>query len=145
MDPSNQTASTPTYYLDSTTLIALQLNEPFQPGQLHLPRFTNAPRTRPRLHSRTPPGKTAKHNETMEKWIQALSGGIVAKIHLDHHLDATSLSLGEAEFQIQRHLLNPPLNAGQLAKPELSNPIPNSHTDRKAENQPLPLCRPASG
>ena len=117
MDASNQTTSTPTYYLDSTTLIALQLSEPFNPAHLTLPRFYQRALEQDPLFSTDSP-----FDNQSDKMDPGIVRGIVAKINLDDHLDATAISLGNAEFQIQRHLLNPPLNPAELAKIELFEP-----------------------
>jgi hypothetical protein len=105
---SFRNAAGPTYLLDSSTLIALQLKEPFDPRHLKLPKFYQRPLEQDPVQEEedNPDKKTIVPPIKIDPGIIR---ALVSRITVEEDLDATHLSLGMAQFQLQRHLLNPHL------------------------------------
>jgi hypothetical protein len=106
MNPA-RSADGPTYLLDSSTLIALQLKEPFNPLQLALPKFYQRPLEQDPVPEEDDPDKKPSPQES--KVDPGIVRALVSRVTIEERLDATDLCLGMAHFQLHRHLLNPSL------------------------------------
>jgi len=95
----------PTYMLDSSTLIALQLKEPFHPQELSLPKFYQRPLEQDVLPEE--PDDDKDPGISNKKIDPGMIRSLVGRITIEEELDVTELCLGMAQFQLQRHLLNP--------------------------------------
>jgi hypothetical protein len=122
---SSRNADGPTYLLDSSTLIALQLKEPFHPRHLLLPKFYQRPLEQDPVQE----GEDNQEKKALNPQVKIDSGiirALVSRITVEEDLDTTQLCLGMAQFQLQRHLLNPnllPVDPGTV-----SANVDNAHT-----------------
>jgi hypothetical protein len=124
--PSNQSRNpdSPTYLLDSSTLIGLQLKEPFYPRDLSLPQFYQRPLEQDPINDETDPDKN--HDRTRYKIDPGVIRALIGKITIEEELDSTELCLGMARFQLRRHLLNPSLTPEPLLATDTQpQPLPN--------------------
>ena len=132
----------PTYLLDSSTLIALQLKDPFYPMDLTLPQFYQRPLEHDPLQEEQDPEKDP--SPTRYKIDPGIIRALVGRITIEEDLDATALSLGMAQFQLQRHLLNPSLRPEEPI-PVQPDPAAGPPLGRTSQKHSLSILRHSGG